>query len=133
MAEANNTSSGGVAAVVETPDETANQQILIPGDLLGGLQITLGTPVAASRPSATAVAGDKGTAQVSPSAQAFVGPGGVAIAFPSAQAAVGPNGISISRPIAVSSAGNGGVAIAGGISTAFAGIESGPQKVLVIH
>eukprot|EP00093_Oithona_nana_P004761 04761.XXX_56324_55355_1 [CDS] Oithona nana genome sequencing. len=100
-------------------------------DLLGGFQIQPGTPVAASRPTATAVAGEKGTAQVQPQSQASVGPGGVAIAFPTASAGVGPGGVAVARPVAVSSAGDGGIAIAGGTSTAFAGLDgSSTQQVL---
>ena len=84
-----------------------------------------------SGPSATAVAGEKGTAQVQPQSQATAGPGGVAIAFPTASAGVGPGGVAIARPVAVSSTGDGGIAIAGGTSTAFAGLDSSTQQVLV--
>lgn len=90
--------------------------------------IQVGTPVAASRPWAGAIAGDNGTADVNPSAQAIVGPGGIAISFPTSHATVGQNGIAISRPSASSTAGHGGVAVAGGLSVATAGLGT-PQFV----
>ena len=119
--------------VVIGPDpEQPEPESPLGDDLLGGFQIQPGTPVAASRPTATAVAGEKGTAQVQPQSQASVGPGGVAIAFPTASAGVGPGGVAVARPVAVSSAGDGGIAIAGGTSTAFAGLDgSSTQHVLV--
>ena len=119
--------------VVIGPDpEQPEPESPLGDDLLGGFQIQPGTPVAASRPTATAVAGEKGTAQVQPQSQASVGPGGVAIAFPTASAGVGPGGVAVARPVAVSSAGDGGIAIAGGTSTAFAGLDgSSTQQVLV--
>ena len=98
---------------------------------MGGLQIEIGTPVAASKPSVAAVAGDQGTAQANPTSQAFVGPGGVAIAMPSAQAAVGIQGIAVSQPVAISSAGQGGVSIAGGTSVASAGLDNSIHKIVV--
>ena len=39
--------------------------------------------------------------------------------------------MAIARPVAVSSTGDGGIAIAGGTSTAFAGLDSSTQQVLV--
>lgn len=117
----------GGSEVVESEDQPTPPE----NDLAPGIPINQGTPVAASRPSAVAVAGAGSTAQASPVSQAFVGPGGVAIAFPTAQASVGPGGVAISRPVAVSNAGHGGVAVAGGISTAFAGIQQ-PQEGTVV-
>ena len=116
---------------VDDSDDQQNSLINLPDEVLGGLQIEIGTPVAVSRPSAAAVAGEKGTAQTNPNAQAFVGPGGIAIAMPSAQSAVGSQGVAVSQPIAASSAGLGGVAIAGGTSVASAGLENSVHKLIV--
>ena len=116
---------------VDDGDDQQNSLINLPDEVLGGLQIEIGTPVAVSRPSAASVAGEKGTAQTNPNAQAFVGPGGIAIAMPSAQSAVGSQGVAVSQPIAASSAGLGGVAIAGGTSVASAGLENSVHKLIV--
>ena len=86
-----------IIEVDDGPDDQQNSLINLPDEVLGGLQIEIGTPVAVSRPSAAAVAGEKGTAQTNPNAQAFVGPGGIAIAIPSAQSAVGSQGVAVSQ------------------------------------
>jgi len=105
----------------EAPEEGGVEVIEVEG--AEGLKITIGTPVAASRPWASAVAGDNSTAESRPSAQAFVGPGGVAISFPTAEATVGANGVAVSRPSSASVAGHGGIAVAGGHSVASAGLQ----------
>jgi len=105
----------------EVPEEGGVEVIEVEG--AEGLKITIGTPVAASRPWASAVAGDNSTAEARPSAQAFVGPGGVAISFPTAEATVGANGVAVSRPLSASVAGHGGIAVAGGHSVASAGLQ----------
>lgn len=125
--------SNGDVDIIEAPIDSLDSEsppvITLPENILGGLQIGLGTPVAVSNPSVAAVAGDQGTAHVKPAAQAFVGPGGVAISLPSAQAAVGLQGVAVSTPVAVSSAGQGGVAIAGGTSVASAGLDNSMHHI----
>ena len=120
-----------IEAPIDSLDSESPPVITLPENILGGLQIGIGTPVAVSNPSVAAVAGDQGTAHVKPTAQAFVGPGGVAISLPSAQAAVGLQGVAVSTPVAVSSAGQGGVAIAGGTSVASAGLDNSMHHIKV--